>query len=865
MCKRLGFLLLTILTVPALFGARLPRVVIPEHYVLTVTPDIEAERFSGEVTIEAGVQLPTDTIELNSAEIQFRSAEVTAAGQTQKARVTVDEKAERATLKVDRPLPIGPATIRIAYDGILNRQLRGFYLGIASGKKYLASQMEATDARRAFPSFDEPDLKATFQINVIADEKHMVISNAPVESETGGPVDGKKTVRFATTPRLSTYHIALVVGDFACLSDSVDGLALRVCSQPDRVELGRFALDATKDVIRDLNRYFDIDYPFTKLDQIALTDFSAGAMENPGAVTYRETVLLVDPKTAPIGSQRRSIGTIAHELAHMWFGDLVTMRWWDDIWLNEGFASWLGSRTIERIRPQWTSATAAARDVGQPMGSDVLVATRPIRKSAETPDEIDQLFDGIAYGKTESLLRMLEAYVGEEKFRQGINLYMQRNAFDNASSGDFAGAIDDATGGAVTEILASYVSQPGVPLVRVESSRCEGSDTIVALSQSRFVLDAKRKVEQGLWSIPVCFDKGSCVVLRERTQTFRIPGCGQPLFANNEGFGYYITAYDPSVHRGFTAPKALSASERTALMRDEWLLVRAGERKLGAYLELASSFESDPELAEDVLGQLKYAARYLVADADRPLLQAFLRRQAAPHLRDLGWASRPSDTPEQRQLRTTVLGILGDEGNDTATQRRARELTNRWLRDRSAISPEVVSEVTRLAAIDGDARLYDTFLQGYRTAKTPAEKARFLTLLTAFRNPALIQRTLELTLTDEVRAQDIAGVLSGVIANPAAGEAAWKFLNDNWTALAKKIPTNHLGRVVGSMASTSCDPLWAERIRQFTTEHPLPQAGRATRMALESIGNCVALRNLQQASLSEWLRRQGAAERNTNE
>src|SRR5688572_5035414 len=525
MCKRLAMLVLVIVTAPGLVASRLPRFVIPEHYRLTITPDIDRERFSGEVAIDAGVQVPTTTIELNAAEIEFRSAEVTAGGETQTARVTVDEKAERATLIVDRPLPIGRATIRIAYDGILNRQLRGFYLGIAGGRKYLASQMEATDARRAFPSFDEPDLKATFQINVIAEERHAVISNSAVESETAGPVAGRKTVRFATTPRLSTYHIALIVGDFACLTDSVDGLPLRVCAQPDKVELGRYALAATKDVIRDLNRYFEINYPFTKLDQIALTDFSAGAMENPGAVTYRETVLLVDPATAPIATQRRSIGTIAHELAHMWFGDLVTMRWWDDIWLNEGFASWLGSRTIERIRPQWTAAAAGATAVGRPMPSDVLAATRPIRKSAETPDEIDQLFDGIAYGKTSALLRMLESYVGEEKFRQGINLYMARNAFSNASSGDFAGAIDDATGGAVTEILASYVSQPGVPIVRV-NSRCEGKETVVALTQSRFALGKETADQEAqLWSIPVCFDGGSCVVLRERSQTFRLPGC----------------------------------------------------------------------------------------------------------------------------------------------------------------------------------------------------------------------------------------------------------------------------------------------------------------------------------------------------
>ena len=347
--RALGFSLALLVLVPQAEASRLPRFVIPHHYSLTVTPDLQAERFAGEVTIEAGAQMPVTNVVLNAAEMTFRGATITAAGETQTAAITFDENAERLTLTVPRAIPVGPVTIRIAYDGILNRQLRGFYIGNAYGAKYMASQMEATDARRAFPSFDEPDLKATFQINVVADADHNVISNSLIESETAGPVAGKRTVRFRATPRLSTYHVALIVGDFRCVEGDADGIRQRVCAAPQSIGLSDFALEATADSLRYMQRYFEMPYPYAKLDQIALTDFAAGAMENPGAVTYRERVLLADQKTASIESLRGSTGTIAHELAHMWFGNLVTMRWWDDIWLNEGFATWLSRRTLEQM------------------------------------------------------------------------------------------------------------------------------------------------------------------------------------------------------------------------------------------------------------------------------------------------------------------------------------------------------------------------------------------------------------------------------------------------------------------------------------------------------------------------------------
>jgi aminopeptidase N len=859
MKPRLIPLLALLLSIPS-FADRLPRFVLPHHYDLTVTPDVEAERFSGEVAIAVNVQQALKAIQINAAEIEFVEATIESAGQSQKATVTTDAKAETATLTVPSALPIGPATIRIRYNGILNRQLRGFYTGQTNGKKYLASQMEAVDARRAFPSFDEPDLKATFRITVVADANHNVISNAPTESDTPGPGAGKHTVRFAITPRLSTYHIALIVGDFACISDSADGLPIRICAPPDKVEMGRFALGATKEVLRFFNDYFEIDYPFQKLDQIALADFAAGAMENPGAITYRERVLLADEKTASIDSLRGSLGTISHEIGHMWFGDLVTMRWWDDIWLNEGFASWIGPKAVRNLRPSWSAATSVANAVGSPMRGDTLLSTRPIQKGAETPDEIEQLFDGIAYGKTAALLTTLESYVGEEKFRDGVNLYMRRNAFSNASASDFAGAVNDATGQEVAEILASYVNQAGVPVVRVRSARCENGNTIAELEQERFLVRGERTqaIRAQLWTIPVCFRGRDCVVLRERTQTVRLSGCATPLFANAEGRGYYLTAYDEDAYRRLSEGRqALSPSERVTLLRDEWLMVRSGQRSIAEYLDLATSFGTDRNAADEVLSAVAYAHRYLAESAQKPVLAAWLREYASPLVKELGWTVSQGDRPEDRQLRNAVLGILGEYGDDQPTLRRARDLTNQWLRNRQAIAPEMVSEVTSLAAISGDAKLYEAFLRGYRTATDPREKVRFLGLLSSFRDASLLRRTLELTLTDEIRSQDIASVLAGVIGKPTGTYLGWKFVKENWPAIENKIPPGHVGRVIGAFSSATCDAEAIAEIRKFIAEHKVPQARQSVAQGLDRIASCVDLRRMQQSNLAQWLATKG--------
>ena len=831
--RNLGFrtstALFCLLALPA-SAARLPRVVIPTHYALTVTPDIEAERFRGEVTIDGTVQRPTNEVVVNAAEMTFRNASILAGGRTLAASVTLDAASERATLRVGETVPVGPISIRIEYDGILNRQLRGFYIGVANGRKYLASQMEATDARRAFPSFDEPDLKATFDLTVIARANDAVISNSPVASETAGPGANQKTVRFATTPRLSTYHIALVVGDFQCLRDSADGIPLGICAWSDRVGLGQLSMDSTKELMRFFKGYYAMPYPFAKLDQIALTDFAAGAMENPGAITYRERGLLADPATSSFETRRRGVGTIAHEIAHMWFGDLVTMRWWDDIWLNEGFASWMARKAVEETFRSGVPATYVVDANERPLAVDVLSTTRAIRKSAETPEEIDQLFDAIAYSKTAALLEMLESYVGDEKFREGINLYLTRNAWSNASGSDFAAAMNDATGRDVAEILASYISQPGVPLVRVET-RCQGDETVVELKQERFLLRGGEETRAQIWTIPVCLSGGDCVVLREREQTFRLKGCRSGALANREGRGYYIVS-----SKNTPAVANLTPSERTVLLRDSWYLVRSGQRSIGEHFDLAQSLGNDPHLMQNILSHAVTAERFLATDAQRPALQAWIRR--------LGHAT-PKRTAE-------LFETLGNAGADPQVRKESRQIATKTLSNPAAAGdPAIATQALTIAAIEGDRKLYDSYLRAYRSTTDPAVRSRIIAALPAFRDPALLRRTLDLALTDDVRSQDLASLLAGAIENRANSEMAWRFVADNWTAIAQKLPPGHAGRVIGAGAVAFCDAKWADEVQRFGKD--IKEARQSTAQTVERIQNCADLRNLQSANLSTWL------------
>ena len=365
---------------------------------------------------------------LNSLEIDFQEAGVTSGGATQVAKVAFDKEKETATLSLEKPLPPGPATIHIRYTGILNDELRGFYLSKANGRKYAVTQFEATDARRAFPSFDEPAYKATFDISVVADKGDIAISNGKIVSDTPGPTNGKHTITFSTTPKMSSYLVALAVGDFEYVEGSADGIPIRVWATPGKKEMGNYALQVAQQCMHYFNNYFGIKYPFEKLDLIGLPDFGAGAMENTAAITFRDALLLMNEKNAPAWAYKEIGSVISHEMAHQWFGDLVTMEWWDDIWLNEGFATWMESKPLEAWKPDWHMELDDVLEAGNALNVDSLQNTRPIHQAAETPAQIQELFDGIAYDKTAAVLRMLESYLGPEAFRCPAGCFLRRRS-----------------------------------------------------------------------------------------------------------------------------------------------------------------------------------------------------------------------------------------------------------------------------------------------------------------------------------------------------------------------------------------------------------------------------------------------------
>ena len=508
---------------------RLPGNVVPEHYNLWFAPDLEKETFRGRESIDVVLTEPSTTVTLHAAEITFSEVTITSGGRTQTAKVTLDESRETATFTVPQPIAEGKATIQIQYSGILNDKLRGFYISKANGRKYAVSQLEATDARRAFPSFDEPAFKATFDISMMIDAADTAISNGRQLSDKPGPDPGKHTLTFARTPKMSTYLAAMLVGDFVCRDGSSDGIPIRICSTPDKLGLTAFALDAAQQQLAFYNKYFGIKYPFGKLDIIGVPDFSAGAMENAGAITFRERLLLVDPANSSVTARKRVAGIISHEIAHQWFGNLVTMKWWDDIWLNEGFATWMANKPVAAWRPDWHVELDDAADTQGALGIDAMRSTRPIRMKVETPAEINEVFDGIAYEKTAAVLRMIEAYVGPDAFRQGVASYLKRFSYANAAGEDFWNEVAKVTGKPVDRILRSFVDRAGAPVLSIETKCVADKTTEVDVAMGRFVGVPGAPREAQTWTLPACFETSAgqprCEVIERPKQTVRLNGC----------------------------------------------------------------------------------------------------------------------------------------------------------------------------------------------------------------------------------------------------------------------------------------------------------------------------------------------------
>jgi aminopeptidase N len=842
---------------------RLPQTVIPSHYTLKLTPDLSNATFTGVESIDALVQQPVNDITLNALDIKF--AEVTARvnGQELHARITEDPAKQEATFHFDQELPAGPLTLAIDYSGILNSKLRGFYLSKTATQRLAVTQFESTDARRAFPSFDEPAFKATFSVTLVAPKGDMAISNTNAISDAPGPGPDQHTVQFATTPKMSTYLVAFLVGNFECISGASDGVPIRVCATPGKTQYAHFALSGAEFFLHYYDQYFGIKYPMPKLDLIGIPDFEAGAMENFGAITFRETALLVNPKTATVGEEQEVATDVAHEMAHQWFGDMVTMEWWNNIWLNEGFATWMETKAAGAWKPEWHLEQGAVGGgffgLNGSLNYDAQKITRPIRAEANTPDQINQMFDAISYGKAAAVLSMTENYETPETFRKGVHKYLKAHEWGNATAQDFWNAQAAVSHLPVDKVLESFIAEPGEPILTFE----EPADGAVRVSQKRFYLNPTiQPPAQQTWTIPVCFGEPNhqqkCDVMSSAEQSLAVPQ-GAPFFPDAGGKGYYRYSLPESVYRTLLGDveTQLTPAERISLLGNEWTEVHADRASVGDYLDLVAAMKDDPnaEVVGMALGPLGTIENSIASsEQERDAVAAWVRKTFKPMWDKLG-APSASDTPNTKELRATLFGALGYEGEDPEVIAQAKKMAEGYFTHPGSVDPTLAQTAAVLAAIHGDAAYFDQLQHVYETSNNPQLKEVALGLMSAFRDPALERRAMQYALSGKVRNQDAIFQFMAPLGQRQTRDLAWSFIQQNWDEVQKQFTTSMGGALVGATGAF-CSEQKKQEVVSFFAAHPVAASSDALQRAEDSIDQCVQLRTAQGPKLEQWASKQ---------
>jgi aminopeptidase N/puromycin-sensitive aminopeptidase len=836
---------------------RLPETVKPEHYELTLAPDLKTATFTGKETIDVLMLEPVDAITLNSAEIKFESVTTTLGGKLLTAKVNEDTDKQQVTLNFGEKLPAGKLKLEFKYTGILNNELRGFYLSKTAKRSYAVTQFESTDARRAFPSFDEPALKATFDVTLIVDKGDTAISNTNVISDK--PMAGDKhAITFATTPKMSTYLVAFLVGDFKCLSGSSDGVPIRACATPDQVQYGAFALSAAEYVLHYYDTYFGIKYPMPKLDMIAIPDFEAGAMENFGAITYRESDMLLDSKHASVGAERNVGLVVAHEMAHQWFGDMVTLKWWDNTWLNEGFATWMENKPIEAWKPEWKMEQEVADDDQGTLNLDAQKITRTIRAKADTPDEINEMFDGISYGKAGAMLLMVENYEGKDTFRQGVHKYLSEHLYGNATAEDFWNTQAAVSHKPIDKIMDSLVSQPGEPLITIDDAEVGA----VKVSQKRFFLNPKDSSNGAeVWTIPVCFKAiggEHCELFSGANQSLAAPKAPL-LFANAEGKGYYRTSYPEAVYRELVAhvESDLSPEERISLLGDQWALTRSGKANVESYLTLvaAVSGDSSATVLSGPVGSLSTIDRQIASTPEeRSQFSAWVRAKFLPAYKSVG-TPEVSDSPSKRELRAELLGIVAGLGHDPEAIAEAKAITARNLADPARVDQTLANAALNIAARNGDLALFEQLQKVSETAVNAQDRSDALRALALFRDPAIVKRALDYAVSGKVKNQDAVYFLAVELLSRDTQDQAWQYVQDNWDKVTAQF-TTFGGAYLISGTGGFCSAEKEEQVSSFFAAHKVAASERTLERTKNQIQDCIDLRAAQEPGLKAWLAKQ---------
>ena len=852
----------------------LPNDVRPTRYDLTLTPDLEAFTFGGQVSIDVEILEPTSRIVLNCAEIAVGSCSLTLADGRERpaAGVEYDEGEETVAFDFGGELAAGEARLDIAFTGELNDRLRGFYRSsytAADGRERVmaTTQFESTDARRAFPCWDEPSLKATFEVTLNIPDDLVAVSNMPIVSEQPDGA-GRKTVRFAESPIMSTYLLAFVVGDLKSVERRADsGTLIRVWATSGKEEQGLYALETSIKLLDYFNDYFGIPFPLPKLDHLAIPDFAAGAMENWGAITYREVALLVDEQNSSMVTRQIVAAIISHEMAHMWFGDLVTMAWWNDLWLNESFASWMGDKAVDALFPEWEMWTQfVTSDTNTALSLDGLKSSHPIEQEVNNPAEIGELFDAISYSKGGSVLRMLEHFLGADTFQRGLHDYLTTNAYANARRVDLWNALGEASGQPVAEVMDSWVKQTGYPALDVAIDR-QDDGVEVRLSQRRFVyedIEGGAEEDPTLWRVPFSVRSASVAepvgeLVSGRDAAVRL-ATGSPdewVKVNPSQTGFYRVKYERSEIERLIAPirdLELPAIDRLGIQNDAYALARAGHVPATDFLRVAEAYanETDASVCGDLAANLGGIDRLLWDAPYYDRFREFALGIFRPIGADVGWDEAEGEGPRTPLLRSTALGQLGGYG-DEATLAEATRRLGLYVDDPANVRPDIRSIVFSLAAKQGDGGTYESLWDLKRNAPSQEEEVRLLAALTQFEQPGLVNDALERSLGDEVRSQDTITMVVRAAGTRVGRDLTWEFVKENWGEFDRRYGDGgfQIMRLV-SITSGFTTPERLEDVERFFRDNPTPSADMSIRQSLERVRLNVAWLERNGRELAEW-------------
>ena len=842
---------------------RLPQSPRPTRYEATLGLDLSGRRFEGQIRVSLELDRPAEEIVLHAAGLEVTRAVLKAAGgERAVSRVVPAPASETVRLLLDAPAPSGKAELEMAFSGRMSDGLRGLYDagGVA------ATQFEAADARRVFPCFDEPAFKATWALTVEAPADLALLSNgAPAEVAKEG---GRQRMTFRETPPLPSYLVAVVCGPLAaCEAVTVRGVPVRTWAVREKVGLTAFAQEVAVAVLPRLEDYFGLPYAFHKLDQVGIPEFEAGAMENAGLITFRELALLLEPETASLGVKKRVAEVVTHELAHQWFGNFVTMHWWDDLWLNEAFATWMAYKIVDGYRPDWRVWLDFDAGKAAALHLDALRSTHPIHAEVKNPEEMTESFDLITYEKGGAVLRMIEGYLTESAFRDGIRLYLRRHARGNAVADDLWSALAESSRQPVVALANAWIRRPGHPLVEV---RREGSR--VRFSQRRFFSDPSAANEAAEpWPVPLVLryedDQGP---KEERyllsgahgETTLSAVGGVAFLCANAGSTGFYRVAYDAAGLEDLRRHlRRLAPAERVGLLGDEWALVRAGSREVGAFLDLAAAFgeEEDYAVLDELVGRLAAIEARLLDPARRARLQAFVARLFGPALRSVGLDARAGEGHAERLRRAALVRALGLVAREPGTVADCAARVDRYLAgEREALEVNLHEAAVAMAARSGDDRRFETLRSRFALETDPAFRRRYLLGLALFEDPALAARAQAMAFGEEVQLQDLTSFMAGLLSNRAARDPFFDALRARWAAVEKRLggAPMLLRRLVEALGQLP-ERRHLDAAAAFFVAHPLPAARQAIAQTLERMRQDVALWERAEPAVGKWLEGRG--------